>query len=270
MKQPLPSPGLDTASPSGSAGSTTMNAGSTTMNAGSTTMETGSTSTVRVLGVDGCPGGWIGAWLVDDAVSVVVATTIAEVVARVEGCVVVGIDMPMGLPDSGDQRAAEALARRRLPPGRKSSVFPTPMRVACEAPTWAEANALNKQACGRGLSHQGFGLTRKILEVDAWVRSVPGVTVAEVHPEVSFAAIDPSCVVASKKTAGGRAARVAALESTGMSLPAVVRGPGYAVDDLLDACVVAWSARRVAVGEAVSLPDPPEVFSDGIPAAIRV
>jgi hypothetical protein len=39
--------------------------------------------------------------------------------------------------------------------------------------------------------------------------------VAEIHPEASFAAIDPSSVVASTKTAEGRAARVAALESAG-------------------------------------------------------
>lgn len=84
----------------------------------------------------------------------------------------VGIDMPIGLLDGDEPRHAEALARRRLPPGRKSSVFPTPMRAACEATTWAEANALNKAACGRGLSHQGLGLTA-ILEVDAWLRSGP-------------------------------------------------------------------------------------------------
>ena len=41
-------------------------------------------------------------------------------------------------------------------------------------------------------------------------------------------------------------------------------------DDVLDACAVAWTAHRHAVGEARSLPDPPEVFSDGIPAAIVV
>ena len=199
-----------------------------------------------------------------------VAASLVELVGDAGPVAVVGIDMPIGLPDGGDQRAAEALARRRLPPGRKSSVFPTPMRAACEATTWAEANAANKAACGRGLSHQGFGLTRKIIEVDGWLRSGPMVEVVEVHPEVSFAAIDPSCVVASKKTAGGRAARVAALTSAGLGLPPVVRGRGYAVDDLLDACAVAWSARRVLRGEAACLPDPPEVFSDGLAAAIRV
>jgi predicted RNase H-like nuclease len=37
---------------------------------------------------------------------------------------------------------------------------------------------------------------------------------------------------------------------------------------VLDAAAAAWSARRVAAGTAVLLPDPPEVFSDGWPAAI--
>ena len=223
-----------------------------------------------VLGVDGCPGGWVGARLDGDAVDVLVAPSISELVQAAGEVAVVAIDMPIGLPDTGAQRAAEALARRRLPAGRKSSVFPTPMRAACEATTWAEANALNKAACGRGLSHQGFGLTRKILQVDTYVRSGPPVRVVEAHPEVSFAAIDPSCVVASKKSTTGRTARVAALEGAGLALPPVVRGRGYAVDDLLDACAVAWSARRVLRGHADSLPDPPETFSDGISAAIWV
>ena len=60
------------------------------------------------------------------------------------------------------------------------------------------------------------------------------------------------------------------LEAEGMrvpDLPRELRGVGE--DDLLDACAVARSARRVALA-ARSLPDPPEVFSDGVPAAIWV
>jgi predicted RNase H-like nuclease len=44
-------------------------------------------------------------------------------------------------------------------------------------------------------------------------------------------------------------------------------GAGVRVDDVLDA-VAAWTGRRILAGEAASLPDPPEVFSDGWPAAI--
>ena len=50
----------------------------------------------------------------------------------------------------------------------------------------------------------------------------------------------------------------------------MLKGSGYAPDDVLDACAVAWSAHRRATGDARWLPDPPEVFSDGIRAAIVV
>ena len=40
--------------------------------------------------------------------------------------------------------------------------------------------------------------------------------------------------------------------------------------DFADACAVAWTAARRAAGLSRSLPDPPEVFSDGVPAAIHV
>jgi predicted RNase H-like nuclease len=39
------------------------------------------------------------------------------------------------------------------------------------------------------------------------------------------------------------------------------------IDDVLDAAAAAWSANRIAKGEAVSLPDPPE-SKDGLQVAI--
>ena len=41
-----------------------------------------------------------------------------------------------------------------------------------------------------------------------------------------------------------------------------------ATDDMLDAAVVAWSARRLLDGSAHSLPDPPEFDAAGRPIAI--
>jgi predicted RNase H-like nuclease len=222
-----------------------------------------------VLGVDGCPAGWIGALLVDDVLSLHVAPSTAALLAGLPVApVVVGIDIPIGLPDDGS-READRLARTELPPGRKSSVFPTPVRAAVLADTWPEANAANREASGKGLSHQGFNLCRKIAEVDAWVQAGPGLPVVEVHPEVCFTALGADTVV-GKRTAAGFDVRRAALLGAGLVLPEVLRGPGWARDDALDACAVAWTARRVAAGEARRLPDPPEVFSDGLVAAIHV
>src|SRR5262249_47571086 len=121
-----------------------------------------------------------------------------------------------------------------------------------------------------GISQQTFRIVPKILDVDAYVRSGPPVRILEVHPEVSFAELDPTCVVPSKISAEGAAARRAALQRAGLPPPTYASRQGYAADDLLDACAAAWTAARYAGGAAHSLPDPPEVFSDGIPAAIWV
>jgi predicted RNase H-like nuclease len=230
-------------------------------------------SGVVTLGVDGCRAGWVGALLHGTTYDVLVAADIAGLVDRARdeapGLTVVAIDIPIGLPDDRP-RATDTLARRRLPVGRKSSVFPTPSRAAVEHLTHPDASAANRAALGVGLSVQAFHLVPKILDVDAFARSGPPVTVLEAHPEVSFAELDPACVVPSKITAEGAAARRAALRSAGLEPPPYVRGQGYAADDLLDACVVAWTATRYVAGAAYSLPDPPEVLSDGISAAIWV
>ena len=226
-----------------------------------------------VLGVDGCRAGWVGALLRHASYDVLVGADIEALVTEAlevePGLRVVGVDIPIGLPDER-VRAADGLARRRLPVGRKSSVFPTPSRSAIEQTTHREASAANRAALGVGLSIQAFHLVPKIVDVDAYVRRGAPVPVLEVHPEVSFAELDPECVRPSKVTPEGRVARRRALVSAGLEPPAYRSGQGYAEDDLLDACVVAWTAARYAAGLAFSLPDPPELGSDSLPAAIWV
>jgi len=247
---------------------------------------------MAVLGVDGCRAGWVGALLRGPSYDVPVAShdvpvpsydvpvpsydvrvaaTFADLLEAVRDDVeTVAVDIPIGLPDD-TPRLADRLARQRLPVGRTSSVFPAPTRAATERTTHVEASAANREATGGvGLSIQAFHLVPKILQVDEVVRSGPAVAVVEAHPEVCFAEIDPECVVPSKRTPAGRRSREAALRGVGLEPPSYRPGQGYAADDLLDACAVAWTARRYAEGTARSLPDPPERFSDGIPAAIWV
>ncbi|WP_323095673.1 DUF429 domain-containing protein [Intrasporangium sp. YIM S08009] len=227
--------------------------------------------TVPVLGVDACRAGWVGAVLEPGAPRprVVVAPTIAGLVELVReslGLAVVGIDIPIGLPDSS-LRQADALARQAIR-GKASSVFTTLTRAAYAAPTRAEADTVNRGLVGQGVGAQAFALRDKILDVDAWLRTRPTVRVLEVHPEVCFATMAGSPIVPGKKTDEGRDLRLAALAAAGIARPSVLTGSGYAADDVIDACAVAWTAARYASGIATSLPDPPEVFSDGIEAAI--
>jgi len=193
---------------------------------------------------------------------------LVELVRERHDVSVVAVDIPIGLPDTGGRRA-DAEARRALV-GKASSVFSTPVRAAVEAATYEEARAANLAATGgrSSVSAQAYALSEKVLQVDAWVRGRPGARVIEVHPELSFARMTGTPVLERKKDAAGIRARREALAAHGIVAPAWFRGAGFGEDDLLDACAVAWTAVRHALGVSESFPEVPEVFSDGIPAAI--
>jgi len=85
--------------------------------------------------------------------------------------------------------------------------------------------------------------------------------VFEVHPEVSFCELAGECVAWSKKSWNGRLLRRRLLADAGIVLPddVIPEVAGVVADDVVDAAVVAWSARRIASGTARTLPNPPEV-----------
>ncbi|GAA1923492.1 DUF429 domain-containing protein [Nocardioides hwasunensis] len=225
-----------------------------------------------VLGVDACAGGWVGVVVDPDRrASVFVAAGITDLLALVRerhDVVAVAVDIPIGLPDSSG-RLADAEARRQLV-GKSSSIFSTPVRAALEAGTYEEARAANLAATdGRtSVSAQAYALRDKVLQVDAWVRSGPGVPVVEAHPELSFTRMAGHPLLERKKDADGARVRREALAAHGIVAPPWFRGSGFAEDDLLDACAVAWTAVRHSLGVSESFPETPEVFSDRIPAAI--
>ncbi len=187
---------------------------------------------------------------------------------------VVGIDIPIGLPDASE-RAADGLAYVFVGP-RRQSVFKVPVRAALEAPDHDTAKRLNLEAVGQSVSAQAYGLRRRILEVDGWLRGTPTgpdrPPVYEVHPEVSFAGLAGETLGSGKRTWAGSEQRRMLLAREGIFLAGTLGGAGElaAVDDVLDAAAVTWTAARLATGDALCLPDSPEVFSDGLPAAIWV
>src|SRR5579859_2437139 len=79
---------------------------------------------------------------------------------------VIGVDVPIGIPEAGG-RAADEAARRFVGP-RASSVFTTPVRRALEAPTYAEARALATELTGKSISAQSYALRHRILEIDGY------------------------------------------------------------------------------------------------------
>lgn len=207
------------------------------------------------VGIDGCPGGWIAVSVRDGAASWTLASVedIASLLPA-DGCV--GVDMPIGLLDSG-LRDCDALARRELP-GSASRVFTTPPRPVLElgpdAPN-ADVQALSRALTGRGVSRQAVHLGPRILALDAVLASLSGHRVVEVHPELAFAEL-AGRVLDRKATPEGRQQRVAALADWLPEVDDVVatRPAGVPVIDALDALAALWSAVRWRDGCARTLP----------------
>jgi predicted RNase H-like nuclease len=221
---------------------------------------------MRVMGLDACKGGWIGVVLDDGRFEQ--ATYLPSVLVSypwIGSIDVHGVDMPIGLPAGDAPRAADLAARASLG-RRRSTIFLAPQRAAFRSTTYAQARI---GPAGRGLTAQAFALRAKILEIEEWIERGAD-NVYEVHPELSFLAMRGGpAIQAPKKTWAGAMQRRQLLADVGVELPDDLgrEGEKAAVDDVLDAAAVAWSAQRIATGQARSLPDPPEVI-DGRQVAI--
>ena len=222
---------------------------------------------MAVLGIDGCPGGWVGA-LVDHGEVSWHSGGFAELVAL--DASVVAVDIPIGLPTGAARRAADVEARAVL--GRaRSSVFFAPPRVVLEAGDQPDATRLSRGAGSTGVSIQMFHVLGKVAEVDAVLRSDAraAARVVEVHPEVSFRRLAQSDVLPPKRLAAGREVRLQVLRTWLPSLALPARLPGRArPDDCLDALVCAWTASRWEHGTAQVLGG--ELDGVGMPMRIVV
>jgi predicted RNase H-like nuclease len=228
-----------------------------------------------VTGVDGCAAGWVAVTLApapapgnDGTLSpLTAAVAVAASLDRLPLAGITGIDMPLGLT-AVDWREADRLARRAL--GRRGvTVFAVPPRPVWDCDTYAEALRVCRDLTGKGFSVQAWGLRRKIAEADQFRRAAhpDGPRLYEVHPELSFMALAGAPLGDSKHTPAGRSIRRDLLAQAGITLPPKVTGA--AEDDLLDAAAVAWSAHRIALGQATVLTNPAQPATDGTETAIR-
>jgi predicted RNase H-like nuclease len=225
---------------------------------------------VRAVGVDGWRGGWVAVVLDDGRwTATVSAARLADIAAAYPDAAAIGVDMPIGLVARG-WRQADDLAAARLG-AQRSRVFRVPPRAAWQAATHRDAVAVCRALTDppAGFSVQAWSLKDKIAQAEE-VRARQPVGLFEVHPELSFAALNGGPVIAaSKKSWNGQLARRARLARAGIALPDDL-GPAGIVpaDDILDAAAVAWTAARIAAGTAVSFPDPPQPDDTGHPIAV--
>jgi predicted RNase H-like nuclease len=202
-----------------------------------------------VAGLDGCRGGWVmvrAPLEVGPGSTVEFVADLDVVVSALEAgdLAVAGIDIPIGLPETGPRRC-DVDARSMLGP-RRSSVFPAPVRGILGATAYDDAAARCRVLSGKGLSRQAFGILSKVREVDLLMTPRRQRSLVEVHPEVSFTVLSGEPMAHYKKTPAGWTQRVDALRG---AFPDIDRHDGARIsgvgtDDVLDAFVTAWSARR--------------------------
>ncbi|GAB5509958.1 MAG: DUF429 domain-containing protein [Hyphomicrobiales bacterium] len=246
------------------------------------------------VGVDGCKAGWVSVQGISaDALRLVVYSTFSDLLKDMPERCSIAVDMPIGLPDriTGAGRAPEKLVRPMLG-ARQSSVFSIPARPAVEMggqmtgkteddyPLHQRASALAQSLSdpAKGVSIQAFYLFPKILEIDELLRADNTLQsrVFESHPEVAFTVLNGGNPMREPKKIKGRInpagmdERRTLLAKFGLTASFLTSKPptGVGADDVLDAAVCWLVARRIAQGQAISFPDPPERDDYGLPVAI--
>ncbi|MCE4222536.1 DUF429 domain-containing protein [Methylobacterium sp. C25] len=235
-----------------------------------------------IAGLDGCRGAWAGVLLDLDAPESFRAerfTTVADLLDAPEAPAVVGIDVPIGLPDKmiGSGRTADRAARALLG-AQRSSVFPVPPRSAVHAPDYETAKALSRAHSDPPFapSIQCWNILRYVREVDRLLLQRPECRrrLHEVHPEVAFFRLN-----GDRRLQAGKKGphRQEGLEDRrrlliGAGLPeALVRSDpprGVGRDDHIDAMAALIVARDIALGHALPLPATIERDAYGLPIVI--
>lgn len=208
------------------------------------------------VGIDGCKTGWVAIALSEDGAfqEARALPTFAELIAHYADATTLAVDMPVGLVEDGD-RDADWAARRFLK-GQSSSVFSTPPRPVLAARSYEDAAAIARRIHGKGISQQAFALLPKIAEVDAFTAAP---RLHEAHPEISFRLLNAGARLDHKKKSwAGHHARLALLHAAGIRIPPdLPHANPIAPDDILDAAAAAWTAHRIAQGQARRFPEMP-------------
>ena len=278
-----------------------------------------------IAGVDGCKGGWIAVYEDTESGELECRVAVCDrkakhtdhdpscafeaVMAHHAPLAAVAVDMPIGLCDDKVGRACDRAAREVLGK-RSSSIFSAPaagvLDLFCKMSleerkdprAYDCANKRNRERTGegnekngKGLSRQSWALVPKIAEVARYLDGQAG-GVHEVHPEVSFAAMNvqrgspskPLCLSKGhemrhpKKTLAGLVERRVLLKHKEvfenrfeeLEARAAEFDPAgrAALDDFYDALACLWTARRIRERTALALPGRNPVGSMSLPMRI--
>lgn len=169
------------------------------------------------VGIDGCRDGWVAVNITDRDFEVEVFRSIEEICSKYSDSDCMIVDMPIGLPECTDDIRPDAEARAVLS-SRSSCIFNTPCRQAVYEDDYHQANYINREVLGKGLSTQSFAICGSIREIDLLLEKRPELKnkLLESHPEVCFAMLNSEGqyklpIFENKKTEEGMDKRVSLL-----------------------------------------------------------
>ncbi len=223
----------------------------------------------KVVGVDGCKGGWAAAALTGDHFDIDVYPAISDVFAAHADAERILIDMIIGLPETVNDLRPDAQLRTILK-GKASSVFNCPCRQAVYADA-KEASAVNKAVLGKALSAQSIGIIPKIRELDEYlqVHAQMRPRVLESHPELCFAKLSGAPVLEKKRERNGEQKRLGILSKYQPAVRAAIEHAGIrkqqaAQDDLIDAACLAVTAQLSLTQPLLTVPERPQEDARGL------
>lgn len=227
------------------------------------------------VGADRAGGAWLAVvFSADRFEEATVVSEVGELWHRYgEDAALLLADVPIGLLEGGEtRRAVETHARSVLGP-RAPAVFTPPVREATRKQRYAAATRVHERKTGRGLTKQAFAIADAIAAVDELHQEFPEArgVLREAHTEVCFRAFAGEPLQHSKTLAAGYAERMRALAGFDRDAPRVIQrtaaattGHEVAVDDVLDAVALAYTARP-GPGELRTLPPDPPIDATGLP-----
>jgi predicted RNase H-like nuclease len=231
------------------------------------------------LGIDGCPAGWISiqageqfGWTIE------LFHTIQDLWDIHSNSNLILIDIPIGLKDDGGiPRLNDSAARKYLTSKRSSCIFPTPCRKALYSSNYKEANDINKELTGKGLSKQSWNICPKIREMDKFLQKnyKAREVFIESGPELSYSILNNNKPMDYyKKTREGMRERLSILKSYSKSNfnPLDIGLKKYkrkdvSKDDIMDAWILAIRASGGKSNLHI-IPENIEYDSTGLPMRI--
>lgn len=217
----------------------------------------------RCVGIDGCKVGWVAVGITDTGFDIEILNNIASIVDSNFDSIL--IDMPIGLPESTSDIRPDGAVRKLLK-GKASSIFNTPCRQAVYAETYEEANKINRQIMGKGLSKQSYAICGKIREIDEFLKRYPKYKnkLLESHPELCFAKLNEGePIYENKHTFEGTRRRIELLsryyDKTDDVITNAVSNPRLknCLDDVIDALCLAVTGMIGLNNRLKSIPETP-------------